>query len=51
MHCDWTDLPVVSKTDMVALTENNFMRKTDVSSPTFDLIHFYLHVYAFIILT
>ena len=51
VHCDWTNSPVVSKTEMVALTEDNFVRRTDVSSPNFDLIHFYLHLYAFIILT
>ena len=40
-----------SKDEMVALIEENFVRRTDVSSPTFKLIKFYLYVYGFIILT
>ena len=38
VHWDWTDSPVGSKDAMVALIEDNFVRRTDVSSPTFELI-------------
>ena len=51
VHWDWTDSPAGSKDEMVAFIEDNFLRRTDVSSPTFEFIQFYLHVYAFIILT
>ena len=51
VHWDWTDSPVGSKYEMVVLIEDNFVRRTDVSSSTFEIIQFYLHVYAFIILT
>ena len=40
VHWDWTDSPVGSKYEIVALIEDNFVRRTDVSSPTFDLIQF-----------
>ena len=30
---------------MVAFIEDNFVRRTDMSSPTFDILQFYLHVY------
>ena len=38
VHWDWTDSPVGSKYEMVDLIEDNFVRRTDVSSPTFELI-------------
>ena len=50
VHCDWTDSSVSSKDEMLALIEDNFVRRKDVSSPTLDNILFYLHVYAFTIL-
>ena len=40
VHWDWTDSPVGSKYEMVALIEDNFVRRTDVSSPTFEFILF-----------
>ena len=40
VHWDWTDSPVGSKYEMVALIEDNFVRRTDVSSPTFEFIQF-----------
>ena len=36
---------------MVALIQDHFVRRTDVSSPTFEIIIFYLHVYDLIVLT
>ena len=38
VHWYWTDSPVGSKDEMMALTEENFVRRTYVSSPTFELI-------------
>ena len=40
VHWDWTDSPVGSKYEMVALIEENFVRRTDVSSPTFNILQF-----------
>ena len=40
VHWDFTDSPVGSKYEMVVLIEENFVRKIDVSSPTFDLIKY-----------
>ena len=40
IHWDWTDSPVGSKYEMVALIEENFVRRTDMSCPTFELIPF-----------
>ena len=40
VHLDWKDSHVGSKYEMVALIEENFVRRTDVSSPTFELIPF-----------
>ena len=40
VHWDWKDSPVGSKDEMVALIEDNFVRRIDVSSPIFDLIPF-----------
>ena len=40
LHWYWTDSPVGSKDEMVALIEDNFVRRIDVSSPTFELIKF-----------
>ena len=37
---DWIDSPVGSKYEMVALIVDNFVRRTDVCSPTFELIQF-----------
>ena len=51
VHRNWTDSPVGSKYEMLALIEDNFVRRTYVSSPTFELIKLYLLVYAFIVLT
>ena len=51
VHWYLTDSPVGSKYEMVALVEYNFLRSTDVYSPTFELIIFYFRVHAFIILT
>ena len=34
VHWDWTDSPVGSKYEMVALIEDNFVRRIDVSIPT-----------------
>ena len=39
------------KYEMVALIQDNFVRRTDVSSRTFDIYNSYLHVYALIITT
>ena len=50
VHWDWENSPVGSKYEMVALIEDNFVRRTYVYCPTFEIIQFYLHVYAFIIL-
>ena len=33
IHWGWTDSPVGSKDEIVALVEENFERRTDVSSP------------------
>ena len=38
VHWDWTDSHVGSKYEMVALIEENFAKKTDVSSPTFNIL-------------
>ena len=38
VHFDWTDSPLGSKYEMVALIEENVVRRTDVSSPTFEII-------------
>ena len=51
VHWDWKGSPVGSKYEMVELIEDNFVRRTDASIPTFEFIQFYLHVYAFIITT
>ena len=40
VHWDRIDSPVGSKYEMVALIEENFARRKDVSSPTFKLIQF-----------
>ena len=42
LHWYWTDSPVGSKDEMVALIEENFVIKTDVSSPTFELIQIFI---------
>ena len=38
VHWYWIDSPVSSKYEMVALIEENFVRRIDVSSPTSELI-------------
>ena len=40
VHWYWTDSPVVSKYEMVAFIEDNFVRRTDMSSPTFAILQF-----------
>ena len=40
VHWDWTDSPVGSKYEMVELIEESFVRRIDVSIPTFELIQF-----------
>ena len=40
VHWDWTDSHVGSKDEIVALIEENFMRRTDVSSPNFEILQF-----------
>ena len=40
VHWDWTDAPFTSKEKMMALLEENVVRKKDVSSPTFELLQF-----------
>ena len=40
VHWDWTDSPVGSKYEMVALIVDNFMRILDLTSPTFDIIQY-----------
>ena len=40
VHWDWKDSPVGSKDEIVILIEETFVRKTDVSSPTLELINF-----------
>ena len=40
VHWDWTDSPVGSKDEMVTFIEENFVRRTDVYSPTFELLQF-----------
>ena len=40
VHWYWTESPVGPKDEMVALIEENFSRRTNVSSPTLDLLRF-----------
>ena len=40
VHWYWTDSPVVSKYDMESLIEDNFVRRKDMSSPTFAILQF-----------
>ena len=40
VHWDWTDPTMGSKYEMVALIEDNFIRSTDVSSPTINILQF-----------
>ena len=40
VHWDWIDSYVVSKYEMVAFIEEDFVRIIDVPSPTFELIQF-----------
>ena len=40
VHWYWKDSPVVSKYEIMALIEENFVRIKDVSSPTFNIIPF-----------
>ena len=40
VHWDWTDSSVGSKDEMLQFIEENFLIKTDVSSPTLELILF-----------
>ena len=40
VHWYWVESPVVSKDEMVAIIEENFVRLTYTSSPTFDLLLF-----------
>ena len=51
VHWDWTDSPVGSKYEMVALIEDNFLEGQMCLVKPSSLYNFYLHVYAFIILT
>ena len=38
VHWDLTDSPMGSKDEMVAFIEENFLRSTDVYSPTFEIL-------------
>ena len=40
VHWDWTDSSVGSKYEILASIEDTFVRRTDVSSPTFELTQF-----------
>ena len=40
VHWDWTESSVGSKDEKVELIEDNFVRRTDMYSPTFKLIQF-----------
>ena len=40
VHWDWKNSPVGPKDEMVTLIENNFVRRIDVYSPTFELLQF-----------
>ena len=40
VHWYWTDSPMGSKDEMVSLIKDNFVKRMDVYSPTFDILQF-----------